>query len=262
MVEGTHWDTRLSPEDVGWKLVAVNVSDVAAMGAVPRWCTLALSLPRPLDLAWVEAFARGLRAACTRWGVELVGGDTTRGPTRVLTLTMQGRAARPVLRSSARAGDDLWVSGALGRSAEAMLAAAPSALAVAWLRRPDPPLALGVTLAERGLARAMMDLSDGLHADLARMCGASGVGARVDARRVPGVGPLAWRVAYGEDWELCFAGAREDRNAICRVGKELGVALSRIGCFTNDPALRLEGYDGAPRWPATLFSHFDAGRSD
>jgi thiamine-monophosphate kinase len=261
MVEGTHWDAALLPEHVGWKLVAVNVSDIAAMGAVPRWCTLALTLPRPLDLVWVEAFASGVRAACAHWGVQLVGGDTTRGPARVLTVTMEGVARHPVLRSTARAGDDLWVSGALGRTAEALLSGDPSALAVAWLRRPEPPLSLGIALAERRLARAMMDLSDGLRADLVRMCAASGVGARVDAARIPGVGPLAWKVAFGEDWELCFAGARADRNAICRMGSELGVIVSRIGCFTGDLAVRLEGHPLAPAWPEPLFSHFDAGRS-
>ncbi len=257
MVEGTHWDHRLSAEDVGWKLVAVNVSDIAAMGARPRWCTLALTLPRPLDRAWVAAFATGVRAACARWEVELVGGDTTRGAVRVASMTMGGVALRPVLRDGAQVGDDLWVTGTLGRSAEAMLSGSPSQDALAWLRRPQPRLELAATLADAGHVHAMMDVSDGLRADLARLCARGQVGATVDANALPGAGPIAWRTSYGEDWELLFAAPPSAQNGIVAVGRMLHVPLHRIGVV--QPAaqgVRLEGHARAPAWPDALFAHF------
>jgi thiamine-monophosphate kinase len=259
MVEGTHWDARLSAEDVGWKLVAVNVSDVGAMGGRPEWAVLALTLPAPLERAWVAAFARGVRAACARWGVRLVGGDTTRGPTRVASLTVGGRAARPVLRSGGQPGDTLWIAGELGLAAEAFLAEAPSAAALRHFRRPEPPVAFGAALGEAGLATAMMDLSDGLRPDLARLCAASGCGARVDAAQLPGKGPLAWRVAFGEDYALCFAARAIDADAIVSLSTMYDVPVRPIGALTSTPSVTLVGNPGAADasgWPAPLFAHF------
>jgi thiamine-monophosphate kinase len=253
MVEGVHWDARLSPEDVGWKLVAVNVSDVGAMGGSPTWALLALSLPSPLDRGWVTAFAAGLRAACTRWNLALVGGDTTRGGVRTASLTVGGRAPRPVLRSGGRAGDDVWVTGTLGRAAEGFLADAPRAEALAHLRRPDPPVAFAGAIAGAGLASAMLDLSDGLARDLGRLCIASGVGARIDPDAVPGDGPLAWRVGFGEDYELLFCAAEADRDAVRSVASMFGIAVTIVGRLEREPGVRLAG--GAP-WPASLFEHF------
>ena len=254
MVEGVHWDHRLSASDVGWKLVAVNVSDLAAMGARPRWATLAATLPAPLDRAWWTAFVAGLDAALRHWRLPLVGGDTTRAPhTRVLTLTVAGRAASPVLRSTARLADDVWVTGQLGRSAEAFLQTTPGAAAARWLRRPEPPVEFGATLAEAGLATAMIDLSDGLARDLARLCRASGVGARIDPDRLPGGRPLAQSVAFGEDYELCFTADSASAAAICSNAARHGVTVTRIGVITQDAVPLLVGHD---RWPASRFDHF------
>jgi thiamine-monophosphate kinase len=256
LVEGTHWDARWTPAEVGWRAVAASVSDCAAMGAAPRWCTLALCLPRPLDLAWVRGFAEGFRAACERWGVELVGGDTTRGPVRMASVTLGGETPRPLTRAGAQAGDDLWVTGTLGRSAEALLSRDPSEEALAWARRPEPRVELAVALAGRAEVHAMMDLSDGLAADLRRLCSASGVGARVDARALPGTGPLAWRVSWGEDWELCFAESRTARDEIERLTRRFDVPASRVGQFTPEGAVCLDHHADAPGWPRALFSHF------
>jgi thiamine-monophosphate kinase len=277
MVEGTHWDHRLDAADVGWKLVAVNVSDLAAMGARPAWATLALTLAAPLEMGWVDGFAAGLGAAARRWGVTLVGGDTTRGPCRVATLTLGGSvpataprggspgvrgrgqapgrrpSPSPVLRSGARPGDDLWVSGTLGLAAEALLAPMPSERALAWLRRPVPPLELGLALASGGLATAMMDLSDGLRRDLGRLCAASGVGATVDPATLPGDAALAWKVGFGEDYQLLFAAAPRNRDAIACIGEEMAISLTRIGAIVEAPGTRLS--DGTA-WPAPLFGHF------
>jgi thiamine-monophosphate kinase len=255
MVEGTHWDDHLSPADVGWKLVAVNVSDIAAMGARPEWAVLALTLPAPLDRDWLRAFASGMREACARWGVRLVGGDTTRGPVRTASLTVGGRAARPVLRSGAHPGDDLWIAGTLGRAAEGFLSQAPSEEALRHLRRPEPPVAFGAALGEAGLATAMMDLSDGLRPDLARLCAASDCGARVEAHRLPGIGPLAWRTSFGEDYALLFAARAEDADAIRALSAMHHVPVHPIGALTSGPGVVLAG---APddAWPAPLFTHF------
>lgn len=251
MVEGVHFDHRLSAEDVGWKLVAVNVSDIAAMGGHPTWATLALSLPDPLDQQWVDAFATGLRAACKHWSIALVGGDTTRSPVRVCSLTLGGYAPRPVLRSTGRPGDDLWVTGTLGLSAEALLAPKPSTAALAHLRRPKPRLACAQALARLGVT-SMMDLSDGLHADLSRLTAASGCGAEVDPAALPGTGPLEHRVAFGEDYELLFTSSPADRDAVRSVAEMSLTPLSLVGRLETQPGARLRGME----WPAPLFGHF------
>jgi len=253
MVEGVHWDERLDPSDVGWKLVAVNVSDVAAMGAQPEWAVLALSLPTPLDREWLHRFREGFQAACERWGVALVGGDTTRSSVRTATLTIGGRAARPVLRSGGRPGDDVWVTGTLGLAAEGFLAQAPRPEALARLRRPEPRVSFAAALAASGLANAMMDLSDGLRADLGRLCAASGCGAVVDPTAVPGDAPFPWRVAFGEDYELVFTADANRRDAVRSLSIMQDVPIARVGQLESGSGLRLA--DGA-RWPAPLFTHF------
>ncbi len=255
MVEGVHWDARLSPADVGWKLVAVNVSDLGAMGARPRWATLALTLPRPLDRAWVRDFYAGLADALDHFGVRLVGGDTTRGPGRLVSLTVGGEVRRPVLRSGGRPGDELWVTGELGLSAQAFLRAGAGAEAVAWFRRPRPPVSFGVALAEAGLATAMMDLSDGLAIDLCRLCRASGCGALVDPAALPGTGTIAERVAFGEDYQLLFAASAGGARAICSLAEELEVPVSKVGCLTESAAVQLAGEE----WPPAGFGHFTVG---
>ena len=118
MVEGVHWDDKLSAADVGWKLVAVNASDINAMGALPQWAVLTLSVPQPADRIWVESFAHGLGQALEEWSIQLVGGDTTRSETnRMVSLTMTGTTEHPVGRTGAQPGDDIWVSGSLGGAA-------------------------------------------------------------------------------------------------------------------------------------------------
>lgn len=256
MVEGVHWDDRLDAADVGWKLVAVNVSDVGAMGGVPRWALLALTLPRPLDLDWVRGFADGVVEACAYWSVPLVGGDTTRGPARIVTLSVGGHAPRPVGRDGARPGDDLWIAGPLGLAAEAMLSPSPSASALAWLRRPRPPVGLGAAIAPH--VHAMMDVSDGLRTDLARLCRASGVGADVTSAAIAGVGPIGWRIAYGDDYALLMAAPPSARDALCSAADMFGTPLARIGVVTAGAAPTL---DGQPVWPAPLFGHFAGSAS-
>jgi len=228
MVQGVHWDARSTPEQVGRKLVAVNGSDIAACGARPTWALLSLCLPAPVDAGWVEGFAAGLHSALN---VPLLGGDTTRtaGPI-VASLSMGGRlAGPPLLRSGAAPGQDLWVSGRLGRAADGFHGDGP----LGPLVDPSPPLELGPTLASRGLATAAMDLSDGLSADLPRLCGSSRVGAVVDT--VPTDTTLERALGFGDDYELLFTALPEHREAIA----ELPFELTRIGHTTADGSLVL-----------------------
>jgi thiamine-monophosphate kinase len=255
MVEGVHWDDKLSPADVGWKLVAVNASDLGATGARPAWCTLSLSLPRPLDLSWVRGFAAGLHAALAAFGVRLVGGDTTRSPgPRVAALTMGGPVARPLTRAGGRPGDALFVTGTLGDAAAGFAEGGPG---LAALRRPAPPVALGVALAESGLVNAMMDISDGLFTDLSRLCAASRCGATVEAAALPAspqvaASPqrLAHQVAWGDDYQLLFTAPAERLPALRQLSGD--TPLTPIGRLDAAPGLRLVGAD----WPAPALHHF------
>ena len=264
MVEGVHWDERLSPADVGWKLAAVNASDVASCGARPTWAVLTMSLPLPIDRPWVDAFAEGLAEGCRRFGLGIIGGDTTgsTGP-RALSLTAAGKLAGPaLLRTGGQPGHDLWVSGVLG-DADAALRGDERLLHA--LRRPDPPVALGPALAAAGLASAAMDLSDGLARDLPRLCAASGLSASVDPARLPASDALRasddrllHQAGGGEDYQLLFAAAPEDRAAVEALGATLGLRLTRVGAFdAAAPRGIPEAVLIGRAWP-TPWSHFEA----
>lgn len=277
MVEGRHFLPGTDPEGLGHKLLAVNLSDMAAMGASPRWALLAVALP-DADDAWLAAFARGLYALADAHGVSLVGGDTTRGA-RALSLTIAGEvpAGQALRRAGARPGDDVWVSGTLG---DAMLALAAlqgrtvlDGAALDRLRgrleRPAPRVALGIAL--RGLATAMLDVSDGLTGDLAHVLDASGAGARIDLARVPCAPELAQRLqgaerplalacllAGGDDYELCFTARNADRERVAAAGRSCGVPVARIGKVTPPEAglvVRDERRAPLPALPRA-FDHF------
>ena len=243
LVAGRHFDAAADPERLGHKALAVNLSDMAAMGAEPRWTTLALALPRS-DARWLAAFSRGFMRLARRHGVDLVGGDTTRGPLNIRVQVVgevpRGRALR---RDGARAGDDVWVSGTLG---DAALALAPGRLGLAprdWralrlkLDAPTPRVGLGIAL--RGIARSAIDVSDGLIADLGHICERSRVAAEVELDRVP-VSAIVKRhferpaaraavLAGGDDYELVFTAGRGERPAIVRLAGRMRLRLTRIG---------------------------------
>lgn len=257
LVEGVHFDERMSGEDVGFKAVAVSVSDLAAMGAVPHWMVLCLALPA--DDLFARALADGIGQACDRWGIELIGGDTTGSPgPRFIGVTLGGRCPGPPLRrDTARPGDLIMVSGIPGLAARGYTDPDAPIEALQALRRPAPSPELGVALAT--LASAGMDLSDGLAADLPRLCAASGVGARIDPATLPdhpalhgGPTPArALQLAGGDDYALLIAVPPDHQADAVRAARAHGTALTSIGHLTDDAVVCPT--DGP--WPEPPWSH-------
>jgi thiamine-monophosphate kinase len=263
LVEGRHFLAGADPFDLGHKSLAVNLSDLAAMGAAPRGFTLALALPGA-DPAWLDGFSRGLFALADACGCELVGGDTTKGPLNIC-ITIFGELApgTALRRDAAQAGDDIWISGTLG---DARLALADSLgeldlddadrlLAAPRLHAPTPRVALGRRLAEKRLARAALDISDGLVGDLGHILAASQVGAVLDIDALPAGPALArqprelrrrFTAAGGDDYELCFTAPPSNRDAIVAAGEKSGTAVTRVGRIEAAPGLRLLDRFGAP----------------
>lgn len=261
---GVHFPAGTAPSDIGWKALAVNLSDLAAMGAIPAWCTLSLSLPASDD-GFVDGFLDGFLALARQHDVALVGGDTTRGPLSVC-VTAHGFVAPggALRRTGAGIGDDLWVSGTLGDAAAALAqwqagGAIDPALR-ARLDRPTPRVALGHAL--RGLASACIDVSDGLLADLGHLCAASGVGAEVEVDALPASPAIA--VAFdaearrrlqatgGDDYELCFSAQPAQREAIAALP-----GTTRIGRIVAGDGVRATTATGQPWQPARAgYQHF------
>jgi thiamine-monophosphate kinase len=270
IVEGVHFPADTSPADIGYRALAVNLSDIAAMGAEPSWFTLSLSLPNS-DEAWIEAFSAGLFELAHAHDVALIGGDTVKGPL-VITVQIAGwvEGDRWLTRGGARSGDAIMVSGTPGEAAGGLatlqrsLAATPS---VERLRqrflRPTPRIELGRTL--RPIASAAMDISDGLLTDLDKLCAASGCGADIDIDALP-ISPdltstfdaatgLEYTLAGGDDYELLFAIPQQHVGQLEQLGcTRIGVATERSGvvCRRGGRVFHPErrGYD-----------HFDKDRS-
>ena len=254
LVQGVHFDHRLSFEDVGFKAVAVSVSDLCAMGARPEWMVLSVSVPIDAADSDVEALARGVGEAATQFGCGLVGGDTTRGPW-VVSITMGGKApAHPWRRSGARPGDGLFVTGWLGLAGAGYSLDHPDETCLAALRRPSPPLAFALDAVHLKGIHAAMDLSDGLAADLPRLCAASGVGATVGSiplhpslREHPEL-PLTG----GEDYQLLLAVAPGAQGPLSLLAAEHQVRFDEVGTVTDTGEIHREG-----GWPRPAFQHFE-----
>lgn len=236
LVEGTHFLADTDPADLGWKALAVNVSDMAAMGAQPRWALLAAALPAA-DEPWIAKFASGFFACADAFGIDVVGGDTTRGP-RNFCVTIFGEVPQgsALLRSGATVGDDIWISGHPGRAAQALahlqgrtvLSEPQLADYLAALQRPQPRVALGLAL--RGLATAAIDISDGLLADLGHVLTASGSAARLQVAVSPApTFPESCWLSGGDDYELVFTAPAVRRAAVADLADTLQLALTRIG---------------------------------
>ena len=254
LVEGVHFFPNVHPEDLGHKALAVNLSDLAAMGAEPFAVTLALTLPRA-DADWLDGFATGFFQLAERFGVELVGGDTTHGPLTVITVQALGAVPEGLAlrRSGARPGDAVFLTGILGEAGLGLrrlrdkTAAARDEAALRHLLRPEPRVAAGLAL--RGLASACIDVSDGLAADLGHVLGASGVGACLDWDALPLPSSLRqeadsggdWRfpLECGDDYELCFTAPQENAARIEAELAALDCPLSRIGRIEAAPGLHM-----------------------
>ncbi|WP_454262256.1 thiamine-phosphate kinase [Pseudoxanthomonas mexicana] len=237
--DGVHFPRGTSPADVGWKALAVNLSDLASMGAEPAWCTLSLSLPQS-DPAWIEGFLDGFLDLAGQHGIALVGGDTTRGPLSIAVTAMglvePGRALR---RDGARVGDEVWVTGTLGDAAGGLALLDREAVPAlrARLDRPTPRVAAGRALA--GIATACVDVSDGLLADLGHVCARSHVATRIDVDALPASAALreafgeadriALQASGGDDYELCFTAPADASADIDAVSARLGLQITRIG---------------------------------
>ena len=273
LVCGTHFVADTDPRKLGYKSLAVNLSDMAAMGATPRWVFLSLALPKA-EAAWLRAFSAGFLGLAQAYGTELVGGDTTRGPLNIC-VTIMGEVPRggALRRDRARAGDDVWVSGALGTAAIGLahrlgrvrLPTAAAARCVRALEQPQPRVELGIRL--RSIAHAAIDISDGLAADLGHICERSALGADVWVDQIPReqfVSRLAWQeiveaalIAGGDDYELCFTAHVRRRNEIVALSRRLGLPLSRIGGMRGGRGVRLLRADGrAIAYRKGGFDHF------
>ncbi len=273
LLAGRHFFHEDDAAGVGHKSLAVNLSDMAAMGATPRWALLCIALPEA-DERWIGGFAQGFFALAEAHGVGLIGGDTTRGPLTI-SVTIMGEVERgaALRRSGAKAGDDVWVSGMLGDAALALahlkrgisLAPHDAAALLPRLHMPTPRVKLGQKLL--GLAHGAIDISDGLLADLGHMLEASKVGAEIDVDSLPVSasvrGYLAHDVAReavlagGDDYELCFTAAPNRRAEIEGLGRRLKLNLTRVGHITRRKGLALHDAQGRPViWEHKGFDHF------
>ncbi len=275
LVEGTHFLPGTDPRRLGHKTLAVNLSDLAAMGARPRWVFLALALPLPrVDEDWLAAFSAGFLALAAVHRVDLAGGDTTRGPldlcVTVIGEVMTGHALR---RDGAVPGDDVWLSGCTGEAAIGLAAlrgtvavdAIDEARCRERLEQPQPRVALGLALA--GLASAAIDVSDGLVADLGHLATRSACGIDVHWARLPQSSALAGVdgkrraaaiLAGGDDYELAFTASPVNRDAVLAAAQAAGIVVTRIGATAAGPAgvrvLDPRGFDIAPARGG--FDHF------
>jgi len=273
LVEGRHFLSTADPFRLGHKALAVNLSDLAACGAAPLAFTLALALPEAND-AWLAPFARGLLALADEFDCELVGGDTTRGPLNIcITVFGEVPAGQALLRSGARAGDDVYVSGSLGDARLALevfrgglsVPAAAFEVARARMEQPTPRVALGRAL--RDIATAAIDVSDGLLGDLGHVLQQSRVGARIDVDAAYGLlatsnvaglhaeRQLEFVLAGGDDYELAFTAPAAQRDAVEAAAKESGTVVTRLGQIEPEPGLRL--FDAAGQRVMRTYGSFD-----
>lgn len=274
LVSGTHFLPEADPQALGHKSLAVNLSDLAAMGAEPAWFTLSLALPA-VDDSWLSAFAEGLLALADAHDIELIGGDTTRGPLTI-SVTAAGRVppTQALRRDGAKPGDDVWVSGTTGDAALGLahlqnkisLDEQAAAHCLERLHRPQPRVALGHAL--RGVANSAADVSDGLLADLGHILERSALGAEIEFETLPRSPALrscpdaafaaACLTSGGDDYELVFTAPPEHRAAIEAAGNAAGVPVTRIGRIVEgEPIARLLDAAGAPmRMGRAGFDHF------
>jgi thiamine-monophosphate kinase len=271
LVEGVHFLPGAPAGALGHRALAVNLSDIAAMGASPSWALLSLNLPAAED-TWLREFAAGFGALARSHDVALVGGNLSRGALSI-TVELAGLvpAGQALRRDGARPGDELYLSGSVGDAAGGLKllqgeASAPAAEAAYLQHRfeyPTPRVALGAAL--RGIASACIDVSDGVYIDATRLLAASGCAARIELERLPLSAPLrcalggeAWRTALwgGEDYELCFTAAPAQAGAVAAAAARTGQAVTRIGALCPGAGLTLTAAGSVMQFSPSAFDHF------
>lgn len=258
LVAGTHFFAEADPYQIGWKSLAVNVSDMAAMGAKPKWATLAIALPDN-NPPWLTEFSRGFFACASEFNVDLIGGDTTRGPLNICVQIMgEVPIGKAIKRSYASVGDEIWVSGLLGNAALALahiqgkLALPETVFAICALTLHTPKARVALGLALQNIANSAIDISDGLLADLGHILEASNVGASIKLANIPHSEYLTkamlkdnniikFILAGGDDYELCFTAPAEKHTEIIALSQQLALPLSCIGQITQHTGLVIKG---------------------
>ena len=275
LLEGRHFSPQDGPAGIGHKALAVNLSDLAAMGATPRWATLSIALPEVND-AWLTAFARGFFRMADLHGIELVGGDTTRGALTI-SITVMGEVPpdQALRRDGAQADDDIWVSGTIGSAAMALayrqgrlfMEQIDAAKVLPALYLPMPRVELGIAL--RGIAHSAIDISDGLLGDLGHILRRSQVGATLEFATLPTL-PVVQTylheavarecvLAGGDDYELCFTASPNQRDTVLAAAAESDLTVTRIGRITAESGLTVMDADGqAMSIERTGYDHFAA----
>lgn len=276
LVAGTHFFSDAAPYDIGWKSLAVNVSDMAAMGAQAKWATLAIALPK-VNEAWLAEFSRGFFACANAFNIDLIGGDTTRGPLNI-SVTIMGEvpAGKALQRDGAQVGDDVWVSGTLGDAALALAILQqryqtdqswPKDELTKWLtslHRPQPRAALGLAL--RDIATSCIDISDGLLADLGHILKASNCGAEISLEHLPvsryhlnhlnEASIQQCVLAGGDDYELCFTAPTSARATIAALGASLNLRVTMIGSTFINSSLQVSYQNNNIALSTLGFDHF------
>ena len=264
LVEEVHFFKDSLPADLAYKALAVNLSDIAAMGAVAKCYTLSLTIPK-IDQNWLEEFSSSLKESSKVFNVNLIGGDTTRGPLNI-TISMMGsiEIGSPILRSGARDEDDIYVTGDLGTAALCLKkikeGVEPSQNELNKLNRPLPRLEFGSALIK--LANSCIDVSDGLEQDLSHILKSSGVGAVIEAQKLPiddsvnkyinKTHDWSLPLSGGDDYELCFTANIANRGKILRLSQELKIKVTKIGVINSSKKLVIIGYDGK----TSSYQHF------
>jgi len=264
LVEGVHFFKDASPRDIAYKSLAVNLSDMAAMGATAKCYTLSLTIPE-LDKEWLKDFSSSLKESSKLFNVHLIGGDTTKGPLNI-SINMMGSIEinSPIKRSGANEGDDIYVSGELGSAALCLKkikkGEIPLESDLNSLNRPIPRLELGSAL--KNLASSCIDVSDGLEQDLSHILKSSGVGAIIDTQELPLSDSVMhyvkdkndWSLPLcgGDDYELCFTAGKSKRDKISAISESLGTRVTRIGEIISQKKLEVIGYKG----PRNSYQHF------
>jgi thiamine-monophosphate kinase len=261
LVAGTHFFEDCEPYYIGWKSLAVNVSDMAAMGAKPKWATLAIALP-DVNETWLAEFSRGFFACAEAYSVDLIGGDTTHGSLNIsVTIMGEVEAGKALVRSGAKADDDIWVSGVIGNAALGLqsllrnidLTESEQTACLQDLYMPQPRVSLGLALS--GLATSCIDISDGLLADLSHILNASKLGADIYLDKVTCLPSMKHRLKEaiveqavltgGDDYELCFTAHAKNRAVINAISTQLGLQLTHIGKTNDAPSLNVY-YESQP----------------